>query len=51
MAHRPSLGDDNGRDGRQGLVAAMNRLWALRGDLLTTAALLAVVAIMLWFMP
>jgi hypothetical protein len=29
----------------------MDRLWALRGDLLTKAAILAVVAIMLWFMP
>jgi|SoiMetStandDraft_2_1073263.scaffolds.fasta_scaffold100691_2 hypothetical protein len=29
----------------------MDRLKALRGDLLTTAAMLAVVAIMLWFMP
>jgi hypothetical protein len=29
----------------------MDRLTALRGDLLTTAAMLAVVAIMLWFMP
>jgi hypothetical protein len=29
----------------------MDRLWVLRGDLFTTAAILAVVAIMLWFMP
>jgi hypothetical protein len=29
----------------------MTRLKALRGDLLTTAAILAVVAIVLWFMP
>jgi hypothetical protein len=29
----------------------MTRLKALRGDLLTTAAILALVGIMLWFMP
>jgi hypothetical protein len=29
----------------------MDRLRALRGDLLTAAAILGVVAIMLWFMP
>jgi hypothetical protein len=29
----------------------MTRLKALRGDLLTTVAILAVVANMLWFMP
>jgi|RhiMethySRZTD1v2_1073278.scaffolds.fasta_scaffold162114_3 hypothetical protein len=29
----------------------MDRLRALRGDILTTVALLAVVTIMLWFMP
>jgi hypothetical protein len=29
----------------------MDRLKALRGDLLTTAALLFVVGVMLWFMP
>jgi hypothetical protein len=29
----------------------MNRLWHLRGDILTTAAMLAIVAIVLCFMP
>jgi hypothetical protein len=29
----------------------MNRLRSLRGDIAATAALLAVVAVMLWFIP
>jgi len=32
-------------------MSMLDRLRALRGDLLTVAALFAVVGIMLWFMP
>jgi|GEM_PF-1693652 hypothetical protein len=36
---------------KQSMSELLIRLRALRGDLLTTAALLALVGIILWFMP